>query len=785
MTAKGGNLRTRTLENYGPRNLAVDGNDSVDEEQTTPKVEKTEPEDPGSVGRYPSRALRQDPKRTQLFQPDTSSTRAKPTYSPQPMAQVPQATYSNAAADPRNASFNIQNYEPRQPMHLTLRAVETPGSNAALFYHNKAQQRAKAARSSREAPEQQQYYRHAIPTMAGPNIYQRCLYGLRSGIPEEQHFALHHLVKVSYERGDKYKFDGFSLLAESLLDKVLEILPLVYGVTWRVSYDEQEGQAADNTLNAAYGTPDLMGRLKKLTAETDFSVPQLDTLEKITEAALVIRNMLTLEENARFLAPFRVFRDFLTIAVTLPDVPQLAEFRRYALEMASWTTRYWEMSERDDLYVSLLKYLESSDRTLLLFALQAIIRIGIELESTFRVLGVPPHSVERLISLLLVEVDDELLESVMDFIYEFTAIYENNHQVLGTQPELYSNLISRLVILLNHNPTTSEEQILSRPKAQKAPSQASIPVLPQELLNTLLQLREPQRSSGWLNCCFEESREDDITQIAIWQAYQSRFAQYNPIPAAEFIKNVSNTFTTAQAQVISGPQPRFIIKGIRPRRILVDLKNQHYFRCYWETERVEGNESTQRHTCNVWASSRKAVWTHILQDHLSLTVTSEGSFESANKGEYRCKWHGCLRTAPFSKATDIGIHVRSHIPEDTKAMDKLIYDLAGMGVEKEPEVTKHTSYYTSIDEQGQPMGIAFMSVMILRNLARFANKHGHEYQRKDSKLMDRLFAGDSHNLWHAFTMNRTLRPWVGQLLAMIAKGDDPRSKKREREDDDE
>lgn len=663
----------------------------------------------------------------------------------------------------------------------------TPGSNPALFYQTKAM--AKAQAMPRVKPDHQQYFRHAVGTMAGPNIYQRCLYGLRSGIPEEQHFALHHLVKVSYERGDKYKFEGFALLAESLLDKVLEILPVVYGVSWDVSYNEPDGYAAANTLNAAFGTPDLLARLRVLTPKEP-SDGDDHLLEKLNEAALVLRNMITLEENAKFIAPFCVYRDFLTIALTLPHEPRLDEFRRYALEMAGWTTRYWDMQQKDPLYLSLVTYLDSSDRALLLLGLQAIVRIGVELEPTFRILDVPTKSVERLVSMLLVEVDDELMESIIDFLYEFTAIYENNHQILGAHPELYTNLIARLVVLLCHNPTTAEEQILSRPKAAKTPVPATIPLVPMDLLQQLLQLQEPQRSSRWLRCCFEESREDDITQIAIWQAYQSRFAQNNPIPAAEFIKNVSSTFSTAQAQVIAGPTPRFIIKGIRPRRILVDLQNQPYFKCFWETERVDPNEplkGSQRHSCNVWQSSRKSLWTHMLQDHLSVPRRPDGTFDNAATGEYSCKWHGCLRSSTFTKATDAGMHLRSHIPETTDAMSKLVYDLAGLGAEGEPEVTKHSSYYTSCDEYGHPIGAAFMSVMVLRNLARFANRHGPEYLKKESKLMDRLFGGSTRDLWNAFTMNRTLRAWTGQLLAMVEKGeiDDKRGMKREREAEEE
>lgn len=770
-----------------------DGNDSFDEEQRTPRADKTEPEEPGSGSRYPSRSLRQDPKRTQLFQPEPSSTRMRQTRSTNSPQPVPQPNFTNASSDPRSASFNIQNYEPRQPMPLTLRPVTTPGSNPALFYQQKAQ--AKAQSMPRTKPDPQQYYKHATAPMGGPNIYLRCLYGLRSGIPEEQHFALHHLVKVSFERGDKYKFEGFPLLAESLLEKAIEILPLVYDVSWDVSYNEPEGTAPENTFNAAYGTPNLLERLTRLKQQidpvADTSDESFERLEKLNEAALVLRNMVTLDENAKYLASFWLFRDFLTVAISLPEQPRLTEFRRYALEMAGWTTRYWDMQPKDPLYLSILPYLESSDRGLLLTALQAIIRIGIELEPVFRLTDVPLSAIQRLVAMVLVEADDELVEPTLDFLYEYTAIYDNNHELLRASPRLYTNLIPRLVSLLNHNPTTTEEQILSRPKAHRTPQAASIPLVPAELHTQLLALQEPARSSRWLRCCFEESRDDDITQIAIWQAYQTRFAQNGAMPAAEFIKNVSTTFSNAQAQVINGPQPRFIIKGIRPRRVLVDLNGQPYFKCLWENEAVDSHEPSkghaQKHMCNVWQSDRKGLWTHILEDHLSVTRTADGAFDSAAVGTYRCRWQGCLRTSPFDRASDVSAHLRSHIPDTAVSMEKLIYDFAGMGPEKEPEVTKHTSYYTQIEENGQPQGISFMSVMILRNLARFANRHGAEYRQKESRLMDRLFGSVNRELWHAFNLNRTLRPWVGQLLFMIEKGesDEQKGVKRGREGEEE
>lgn len=67
ISAKGGDLRSRTLESFpvpigtparvlANETVDADPQDSADEDKlTTPKREKTEPEDQGSAGRYPTR----------------------------------------------------------------------------------------------------------------------------------------------------------------------------------------------------------------------------------------------------------------------------------------------------------------------------------------------------------------------------------------------------------------------------------------------------------------------------------------------------------------------------------------------------------------------------------------------------------------------------------------------------------------------------------------------------------------------------------------------------------
>ena len=663
-------------------------------------------------------------------------------------------------------------------MSLTLRPVVTPGSNPDVFYQRKALSKAQAM--PRLQPEPQQFLKPSIPNgMAGPNIYSRCLLGLRSGIKEEQDFALHHLVKVSYERGDKYKFDGFPLLAESLIEKALEVAELIYGMRWRISYNEVEGTAPDNTINGAFGTPNLLDKVRSLSPTVNATDPESaefsQRLDKLNEAALVIRNMVILEENAVFVSKLPLFRDFLTIAINLPSHPQLTEYRHYALEMAEQVTRYWSMTQGDPLYLSLLQQLESHDRGMVLPAMRAINRIGIETPEVHRLTDVPLSTIERLFSFVLLESDDVLLEATLDFVYEFTAIPENVTYVLSSQSALLSSIIPRLSNLLLHNASSTEEKILNRTIASRSHTPPPIPMMPQTLYNQLLGFPEPQRSSSWLRCCFEESPQDDITQIAIWQAYQSRFAQNAPIAAADFIKNVSNTFASAQAQVINGPQPRFIIKGIKPRRVLVDPSGRPLFKCLWEIASPNPYSTTvtssQKTFCSQWHRDKLSLWSHILNDHLGIQRGPDGRFDNGGIGTHTCRWTGCMRSSPFSKPMEIGMHVRAHLPETADAMRDLINELAE-GKAQQPEYTRHKFYYTAMDERGHPCGIPFMSVMVMRNLARYANKHAQAqgFDKGGVKLMERLFGTVKTKVFEVVAVNRTLRGELGDLLGMIERG---------------
>ncbi len=713
------------------------------------------------------------------------------TYSPATHPPI-QPTYTSTSTDARHTTFDwFDKYEPRQPVALTLRQVQTPG-NDPHYYPRKAQ--AKTQATPRQPLEPQTFLKGAIPAgMTGPNIYLRCLYGLRSGVQEEQDFALHHLVKVSYERGDKYKFEGFPFLAESLLEKALEITQLIYGVKWEVTYEEEDDCHPINSLNAAFGTSNLLERIQDLTPnviEKELETADIATrFEKMKEAVLVLRNMVILEENALFLSKFPLFKDFLTVAASLPNQSSIAEYKQSALEITEQVTRYWSLKPKDPLYLSLLTYLESDDRGILISALRSINRISMDTPDVHRLTDVPLSTIERLCSFTLLD-DNELLETSLDFLYAYTAIPENNTDLLSNAFHLLPNVITRLTSLMLYQSTTREENVLSQPKQRSPPIAAPIPVIPHEVHQHLLQFVEPERSSRWLRCCFEESAQEDITQIAIWQAYQGKFAQNQPIPAADFIKNVSNTFSSAQAQVINGPTPRFIIKGIKPRRVAVDVQARPLFKCMWDLtpppQQDPNGKINPRNLCPVWHNKREKLWDHIMTEHLKIEKTPDGHFHPKGTENWTCRWTHCGRSAPITKSNDVGPHMRMHIPQTAAEQSKLIHELANDIKDTDPIQMKHEWHYTATDPPtNHPCGIPWMSVMILRNLARYGNKHGQPFERDGVKLNERLFRAHKYSLFHVFSVSRTLRDYVNDLLKMIdvAEREEKRGVKRDREGD--
>jgi chromatin structure-remodeling complex subunit RSC9 len=590
--------------------------------------------------------------------------------------------------------MTIANYEPRATLPATMKAVVTPSNQL----ENYVQSRRKYILNKRNRPVPPKGMMLPGTGFPGPNIYIRALHALRSKQPDEEAYALHHLVKISHERGDKYRFDQFPGLAEALIGKVIDVGSLFFDVAWEISYCEDDFGKPE-VLNGLSGTHDLLKRIRSLQALDvhDELLPEetAKALNMVNEAALIIRNMVMLKENALFASMIPSIRDLIVIILTLPNHPTVVELQHYGLEIAEQLTKYWTLSATDPLYQALLAQVDSDDRGKIITSLRALARIAMNLEATNKLINVPVKTLQSICDWLLVE-DEDLRIACLDFLYLFTG-FPDNVETLAHEVNL-EGVVNQLVRMLQYGAIAYEERrSASKPSKSVQPSE-SAPKLSSAIIDHLVALEEPDRSSQWLRTCFEEDPTGEITQIQLWSAYNAAFSEAVNnnssalralMPAKDFITNVSTTFAGASAQVLTvAGQPKYTIRGIRPRTVPVDPHTKkQYMRCCWHPPSLLNGFSDTKHSttkieCGEFASGARAMWEHVVSSHLKIPRDQEtgqwllepkpdidmedGDVVAATKPQqFSCHWGGCTHFQPdgTESAFAVGQHIKTHLPD--------------------------------------------------------------------------------------------------------------------------
>ncbi|KAI8631057.1 hypothetical protein F5Y19DRAFT_20382 [Xylariaceae sp. FL1651] len=823
--SKHGPVLTRTVENF-KLSARRPG------EETPTRDERPAESTPTSANRASGR-LREAPPQRVPFQPDTGPSRQTRNASSQHGTPTSSATQNNyqgnhtqqnhhnlsqqhnpnnplhviqaqqAALRGASSSFTPANhetasrlgdpFEPRPPISVALRPVHTPGNNPVEFA--KRQRLLKMQAAAAGFGDVQGPVRTAIPPAGfdGPNIYTRCLQSLRSGIPAEQAFALNHLVKISFERGDKYKFESFVGLAEGLIEKALEIGSLFYDVDWYISYSGDQDSADPNLLDGLDGTHDILERIQNLSPKIilDHMQPAelSDRLLRITEAVLTMRNMVMLVENAVYMAEVYPLKDLLCIILHLPNLEMLVEIKHFALDIAEQVTPWLLLDSSDPLYQTLLAQLDSSDRGTILTALRAISRISMNLDATNKLQNVPAIVLQNIMNWLLLN-DEELMDACLDFLYQYTAVVANVESLLKAVN--MENVVPHLVRLLAHGAKRVKEEKILEPET-KAPCSEDVPPLPLDLHEKLTNTDEPQRCFHWLQSLFEEDAESHITQIAIWQAYQGSFGALaggmrNTLSAADFIRNVSHVFVNARAQIIRGPGEvqRFIIEGIRARTSPMNYETkEEYTRCQWQV--VKGAFSKR---CNQFFLGGEQMWRHVLTAHLDISIAEDGKIEN-KEVTTSCDWLDCVKypTPRTLKLAELTRHIKTHIPSAQKRLQQDASENTAKRQRKSyitPAKTMTLTWEQTVvtrDERNpkieQAAGIPLSAVLVLRNIARNVVKteseeellKRHEMGGEGGGWNEKLFRPVMARLFEVMTENKALAGYITSLLQLVQTDD--------------
>jgi chromatin structure-remodeling complex subunit RSC9 len=838
VTAKGGDLLNRTVENFyrGSREterLRGGDSDESDEDgdvKKTPNADRMDLDEPGSTGRA-TRSLRHAPPQRVLFQPETSTRQTRQAAGH--MNSPGLNGYGSSAA-----AVAIANYEPRTNIPLALKQVVTPSNNLDAYVAS----RKKYIVNRKNRPVPLKGMMLPGTGFPGPNIYIRALHALRSQEPEEEAYALHHLVKISHERGDKYRFDQFPGLAEALVAKVISVGSLFFDVRWDISYVEEDFEQP-GVLDGLKGTRDLLKKIRTLqTLDIDDDLlpdENAKALNMINEAALIIRNMVMLKENALFASLIPAIRDLIVIVLNLPKHPTVVELQHYALEIAEQLTKYWMLDSQDPVYRSLLDQIDTDDRGRIITSLRALGRISMNLEATNKLSDVPTKTLQSICDWLLVE-DEDLRIACLDFLYLFTG-FPDNVELLAHEVNVEA-VVGQLVRLLQFGAIAYEER-RSAPKSTKSstPNEAA-PKLSSAIIDHLVTLEEPERSSQWLKTCFEEDSTGEITQIQLWSAYNAAFQEAmaaNPtafkalMPAKDFITNVSTTFGGASAQVLTvGGQPKYTIRGIRPRSVPVDPSTKkQYMRCCWTASSAQNGQSDLKSLsageCGEYASGARAMWEHIVGTHLKVPRDQEtgqwllepkpdinvenGDAVAPSKPQtYNCHWAGCTHFPSDTESAFLaGQHVKTHLPdtsvkqaihtrhnrtaeESRPSTSSAQFSSAGYGdsfdsanryalSNNSASLAPNFRYFnTATDEANDAAGLPLSSVLVLRNLARQLNKippPSEALEIPDSPMHKRTFSATEPSSPNAHRSTGAKKPRLSDAAREQAREDGEREEK--------
>lgn len=420
-----------------------------------------------------------------------------------------------------------------------------------------------------------------------------------------------------------------------------------------------------------------------------------DLLRRGLESALILRNLAMQTSNARHLASVKGFYTLICDVLTLPvscldratapedaadaDAPidELGELRLYFLDIleglahkfvvsyrSEWptnsTTRLQEVragnspaaetasdgpglaTSSDKVFSLLLQIVHTSqDRALLLGSLRCLSAMAaidknemafVELEQTDG--SSSPGLLARCTELLPVTNDLELLEAVLDLLYQLVCISNNGLRLTAANfnrrgaacsktvdaqdDDVASGAFAKaaaLVRLLTRNLQIGRtiwerdhKLYLHRDWTQSVPSRMRETIRKERELRVklanetaeeraqkkrlrpmerqrLLELPEPERGIAWMKTVFKGSPSKEVTQMEFWTTYKEEFGSEPGIalqPAADLIRTVSQIFPGAAAMVIqgvNGSPNRFIIRGIEVN----EREQLDPYRCLWQS----------------------------------------------------------------------------------------------------------------------------------------------------------------------------------------------------------
>ncbi|KAF3909378.1 hypothetical protein AA313_de0200878 [Arthrobotrys entomopaga] len=692
------------------------------------------------------RTLREAPPKRQFFQPEVSTPRPRnpvaPSQSPalQPTINGKSST-SGGSSHSMNA--NSADHNPMPPMNIS--PIFTPYSHPQKFLpvthkNGNAHLHEVHFMAQEEMPEK---------------LVERAVMGIQSRLPQELYEGLQSILRIT-------SLPGFSIYFRDSPSLAYDLLALVEDCT-RVSIDELASVELKPWNPSDYrpisSLPSTMsdmplGSLEPVAwrKKMDLGLHALDILRNMTARD---NNHPAIENNIRYLAAFYPNTiPILMKGVCTPRHYRFNEMRRICLGVINSLSRGIDIADENQLVNLIWEGIEDDDLTTVVLKLGIMVNLSVR-EKTEHMKQIPSAVLEYLENILMSK-DERLLVAALDFFYHLTLLDEGT-TLLTQRPDAIQKL-SQMIRLISYGtvqipPDPAASSVKSSSSNKKAVPQVT-PELPADLLSDILRLNEPQRAIWWIRSSFEANPESEITQIALWQAYQRQFGVYTNsgpkiqplLQANDFIKNVSVAFTGARPQMIPGDngQPsRFVINGIAPREEPMGLDCEVYLRCDWRVPQdkpataSDATNTVATKACGQFFPNCKSLFEHVRDKHTFLNQKAE------EKPEMQiCLWRDCARfPAP---GTDKKIvfykHLLAHMPLKMKDAGKgrkgsiLASDTIksfSAPSKKTDSIKAGSGPFWTIEvsadpKQDESVGVPIMAARVLRNLSTTESREGIE-----------------------------------------------------------
>lgn len=400
----------------------------------------------------------------------------------------------------------------------------------------------------------------------GIDFLTRITFSLQSGIDSEVDWALTALVQATFNSPDQFKFRMNEPLVNDLLSRVLKSRFINHG----------ESAAGEHVTDT-----DAEDRVH----------------QSVLDIMLVLRNSALDPENAQFLSMSENGLQVVLKCLQLQPSSLTAEVISYAVDICESISFYVSPTSYDDpLLQAVAQLLESSsDRAVIISTTRSLTRMLVHeyhahpeaeteaKEDAFPIITLLSRKwheiVDKTVNMLLVEADEELIIAALDFLYQITRRGACVNRLLESNSSA-ETMSTHLARLLRYEFPNEQyiDYIRQPPRATKKRAGLEAPDMPEDVMEELLVLPEPERSIAWMRASYDETNEGEVTQISLWKAYEARFGPYSKVdpskrllPAMDFIKNVSSAFPESATMVVNLPDnsKKFVVKGIQPRMLAI------------------------------------------------------------------------------------------------------------------------------------------------------------------------------------------------------------------------